>query len=401
MLTLIEHGEVLAPTPRGQQSVLVMGVTIATIGEVARAVLDSLGCPYTVIDATGCWVTPGFIDPHEHLIGGSGERGFRSQTPEITVSEIVTAGITTVVGCLGVDTTTKTLPALVAKVKGLRAEGLSAYLYTGGYTVPPTSLCSSVREDLLYLDEIIGVGEIAIADERSTEPQPQELARVVSEAYCGGLLSGKAGITHFHVGPSRQRLGLLRTLLEHYDVQPAWLYPTHIERSELLMQEAIALAQLGSVVDIDTVEEDLPQWLRYFCDHGGPLLQLTISSDAAIASPATLFAQVRSCVRDHGFTLPQVLPLVTSNTARVLKLPRKGQLAPGYDADLLVLAQGSLDVVHVMARGRQVVRDGCLNLQEDFLRDSTRRITLYGQKTTRQEIEPVSATGDAQRHPRV
>jgi len=39
-------------------------------------------------------VTPGFIDPHEHLLGVSGEEGFATQTPEISVSEIICAGIT-------------------------------------------------------------------------------------------------------------------------------------------------------------------------------------------------------------------------------------------------------------------------------------------------------------------
>jgi len=383
MLTLIEHGEVLAPTPLGRQSVLLMGDTIATIGTIARSALDGLGCPYAVIDASGCWVTPGLIDPHEHLLGGSGERGFCTQTPEIALSEIVTAGITTVVGCLGADATTKTLPGLLAKVKGLREEGISAYLYTGGYSVPPTTVTPSVRADLLYIDEVIGVGEIAIADDRSTDPQPPELARIVSDAYCGGLLSRKAGIAHFHVGTGARRLETLRTLLEHYDVQPSWLYPTHIERSEALMHEAIALAQRGSFVDIDTVEEDLPQWLQYFCENDGPLAQLTVSSDASISSPHTLFAQVCACVQDQNFALADVLPLVTANTARVLKLSRKGRLAPGQDADVLVLAQGSLDLIHVIARGRHVVRNGVLNVREHFLHGSNRRITLYGQKAAR------------------
>ena len=54
--------------------------------------------PVETVDAEGGFVVPGLIDPHEHLLGGSGESGFSSQTPEITLSEIVAAGITTVVG---------------------------------------------------------------------------------------------------------------------------------------------------------------------------------------------------------------------------------------------------------------------------------------------------------------
>src|SRR3712207_2019749 len=108
MLTLIENGELYTPEPRGRATVLLMGHTVARLGDVNRRAVEALGLEVDVIDATGCFVTPGFIDPHEHLLGGGGEQGFSTQTPEIPLSEVVTAGITTVVGCLGVDTTMKT-----------------------------------------------------------------------------------------------------------------------------------------------------------------------------------------------------------------------------------------------------------------------------------------------------
>src|SRR4051812_15168292 len=110
MLTLIEHGTVYAPEPRGPASVLLGGGQILAVGAIDRHALDRLGAECETIDATGCLVAPGLIDPHEHLLGGSGEKGFASQTPEIFLTELVTAGITTVVGTLGVDTTMKTLP---------------------------------------------------------------------------------------------------------------------------------------------------------------------------------------------------------------------------------------------------------------------------------------------------
>src|SRR5205085_1676470 len=127
----------------------------------------------------GCIVAPGFIDPHEHLLGGSGEKGFSTQTPELSATEIIEAGITTVVGCLGVDTTMKTMPGLLAKAKALNEEGLNAYLWTGGYDVPPTTISGTARKDIMFIKEIIGTGEIAISDERSTDHVPHELARLV------------------------------------------------------------------------------------------------------------------------------------------------------------------------------------------------------------------------------
>lgn len=380
MLTLIENGEVYAPEPQGRRDVLLMGGRIARVGEIDRRAVEALGLDLAVIDATDCLVTPGLIDPHEHLLGGSGEQGFSTQTPEIFLSEIVSAGITTIVGCLGVDTTTRTMPGLLARAKALREEGLSAFIYTGGYNVPPTTLTGSVRNDILFVDEVIGAGEIALSDLRAVEPDAQELARLVTDAYVGGMLSKKAGVTHFHVGDGKRRLEPLRRLLDEYEVEPAWLYPTHVERNEGLMEEAVELTRRGVTIDIDTVEEDLAKWLAFYLDRGGDAARLTASSDASISSPRTLYTQVRDCIINRRFAVELVLPLVTLNTARVLKLDRKGSLAAGKDADVLVLRKGSLELVEVIAGGRRLMIDGEVVVTESFLDDSNRRVSLSGNK---------------------
>ena len=189
MFTLIENGEIYTPEPRGKSSVLIADGKILKIGELDRQAVEKLRLGLDVIDATDCIVTPGFIDPHEHLLGGSGEEGFSTQTPEIHAGEIAAAGITTVVGLLGVDTTMKTMAGLLAKAKALKEEGLSAFVWSGGYDIPPTTITGTVRNDIMFIEEIIGAGEIAISDERSTDHVPHELARTVIDAHNGGMLS--------------------------------------------------------------------------------------------------------------------------------------------------------------------------------------------------------------------
>lgn len=380
MLTLIENGEVYTPEPAGKRSVLLTDGKVAKVGEVDRRAMEKLGVECETIDATGCLVVPGFIDPHQHLLGGSGEKGFSSQTPEFFISEIVPFGITTVVGVLGVDTTMKTMPGLLAKVKALREQGLNAYCWTGGYDVPPVSIMATVRDDIMFIEEVIGAGEIAISDLRGMNPPVQELARVATHCYVGGMLAGKAGLTHFHVGESERRLQPLRDLLEDFDVEPEWLYATHVERSEKLMEEAIELAGRGMAVDVDTVEEDLPKWLRFYLDHGGDPDCLTASSDAGISSPRVLYEQLRRCVVEERFPMEQVLALVTRNPARILKLHDKGVLEKGRWGDIVMLEKGSLEVVHVLSRGVFMVRDGSLVVDEKFLEESNREIHLRGRK---------------------
>ena len=370
LLLLIEAGEVHAPEPVGRADVLVAGGKVAAVGKVDRRALDKLGGPWEVVSAAGRLVVPGLIDPHEHLQGGSGEGGFRKQTPEIRVTVLVAAGITTVVGCLGVDTTTKSMAGLLGRAKALREEGLTAFVWTGGYNVPPTTLLEGVHEDITLVAEVVGAGEIAVADTRSTDPDVRELARLVHDAAARGLLAGKCGLTHFHVGDRPERLSLLRQLLDSHDVKPEWLYPTHVERTEPLMREAISVARRGCPVDV--VEGDLAKWLKFYLDNGGPSERLTVSSDAAITPPKSLFDQVRGCVTDHGFQLPDVLRHVTSNTADVLKLPNKGRLAEGKDADVLVLERGSLDLIEVIAGGRRLLRGGNPTVEEPGERELAR-----------------------------
>jgi beta-aspartyl-dipeptidase (metallo-type) len=371
---------VYAPEPLGQRSILLTDGKIGKVGSVDRAAVEALGLEHEIIDATGCIVAPGLIDPHMHLLGGSGESGFSTQTPEFFVGEIVRFGITTVVGVLGVDTTMKTMAGLLAKVKALREDGLNAYCWTGGYNVPPTSIMQSVREDIMFIEEVIGAGEIAISDLRGLDPTPHELARVATDCYVGGMLSSKAGVLHLHVGEGDSRLRPLRDTLDGFNVEPGWFYPTHVERTEKLMREAIDLARKGVPIDVDTVEEDFPKWLRFYRDHGGPPEMLTISTDASITSPRLMWEQIRSCILEHGFPPEDVLRLVTRNTSRILKLDRKGVIEKGRMGDLLILEKDTFEIVHVLSNGVFMVRDGNLVRDENFLEDSNREIHLRGRK---------------------
>jgi beta-aspartyl-dipeptidase (metallo-type) len=381
VITLIENGEVYTPAPMGKQQVLLTDGKIGKVGSVDRRAVESLGVEYEIVDASGCLVVPGFIDPHAHLLGGSGEDGFATQTPEFFIGELVPFGITSVVGALGVDTTMKTMAGLLAKAKALNEQGLNAYIWTGGYNIPPNSVMNSVRDDIMFLEEVIGTGEVAISDRRGMNTTAVELARVVSDTYIGGMLARKSGVTHFHVGEMDRRLEPLRLLLDDHDIDPKCIYPTHVQRNEKLMAEAVELTKRGCNVDVDTIAEDLAKWLRFYLDQGGDPACLTASSDASISSPRVLSEQIRSCVTQHNFPLELVLPLVTRNTARILKLEKKGTLEKGKWGDILLLEKDTLEIVHVLSKGIFMVRDGSMVVEEAFLEDSMRAIHLVGGKS--------------------
>ena len=342
-MLVVTNGDVWAPAPRGRTTIVVAGGRIEKIGDV-----DASAFSPEVVDATGCLVVPGFIDAHIHLIGGSGEKGFSSATPSITAQELLSSGTTTVVGLLGTDTTTKTLPSLLAKVKGLRDEGLHARMWTGGYDA--RSLTGCIRDDIILIDEIIGAGEIAIADRRSTHYDARTLARLASDCYIAGTLTGKAGVLHLHTGELPERLSIVREVLE-LGVPCGSLQPTHVNRNEKLFKEATELTLRGVAVDVDVVDQDLEHWLRIF---EGDRSMLTVSTDAPIGRVGALLGQVQEVVRQEIWPLEDALALATRNPARVLKLQDAGEIAEGRRADLLLLDEKTLELRRVIAGGRVV-----------------------------------------------
>ena len=133
------------------------------------------------------WLVPGLIDAHVHITGGGGEGGPASRMPELTLSMMLDAGVTTVIGCLGTDGFTRTVESVLMKVKTLRALGVSAWMYTGAYQVPSPTITGDIMKDIALFEEIIGVGEVAISDHRSSVPSVSELARIAAQARVAGV----------------------------------------------------------------------------------------------------------------------------------------------------------------------------------------------------------------------
>lgn len=381
MITLIKNAELYAPDFIGKQSILVINGKISKIGDIDEDAVSSLGIDYKIIDAEGALVTPGFIDPHVHFLGGGGEGGFATRTPEIQISDLIQSGITSAAGLIGTDGTTRHLTSLLAKARGLEIEGISTYIYTGNYDVPTPTFTDNVKDDAILIDKVIGTAEIAISDSRSGQPSVHELAKIVGQTRVGGMLSGKAGITHFHTGPGKGYLSILHQLLDEYELPASNLHVTHITRSRELFDDAIRLAARGAFVDI-TADDTTYEWISYYKKNQGDLSKLTISSDGngslpkfneegkligfGVASTRTLFNQVIETIKAGELSLEETLRLVTSNTREALKLEGKGVIQEGSDADLLVLSKDNFEIEHVFAKGKHMIENGNLLVKGTF-----------------------------------
>ncbi|MGF3102053.1 beta-aspartyl-peptidase [Rossellomorea sp. DUT-2] len=381
MLTLIQNGEVYAPEFLGKKDILIVDNKIGFIE-------DKIEPPHQfvdikLVDATGKYVVPGFIDSHVHIMGGGGEGSFRTRTPEIQLTQATLAGITTLVGVIGTDGTTRTMASLVAKANGLEEEGITCYAQTGSYQVPLKTLTGKIEDDIILVDRIIGVGEVAIADHRSSQPTVNELTKIASAARIGGMLSGKSGIVNVHVGDSHDHLKLLEEIVDTTDIPIKQFYPTHINRNAHLFEAGIQYAQRGGYVDFTT--STIPQFLedgevkcskalKRMLDAGVPVEQITYTSDGQASLPnfdgdgeliglqigqvSSLYSEVREAVLEEGIPLETAIKVITSNPAKILKLKQKGHVEVEKDADLVLLDKDTLEVNTVFAKGKLMVENG-------------------------------------------
>jgi beta-aspartyl-dipeptidase (metallo-type) len=378
-LTLLRNAEIYDPAPRGRLDVLIAGGVVVAI---ERALVSkSLGALCHVVDLAGARLVPGLVDSHVHVTGGGGESGPASRVPPVALSSLTRGGITSCVGLLGTDGTTRNVASLVAATLALRSEGLSAWCWTGSYEVPPITLTGSVRSDIVFVDPVIGVGEVAISDHRSSQPTFEEIARLAADCHVAGMMSGKAGVLHLHLGDGARGLELVRRAIAETELPPSVFHPTHVNRNKRLFEESIELAGRGVTIDVTAfpVEDgedafSAPDAIRKYLKSGAPRDRITCSSDGGgclptydaqqrivamdVGRPSALAGALQALVAgDHPLPLEDVLPVFTSNVAATLRLPGKGRIAVGGDADLVVL-DANHRIRDVMARGRFHVRAG-------------------------------------------
>ncbi len=373
-MILIENIKVYSPKYIGIKDLLIANGKISLIEDGMG--LEQYNDKIKVIDGSDKSLIPGLIDNHVHITGGGGEGSFKTRVPEITLSKLTEGGITTVVGLLGTDSATRNIENLVAKAKALKEEGISAYVHTGSYDYPSITITGSVKKDIIFIQEIIGV-KIALSDHRSPHVSFNELLRLVSDARVAGMLSGKAGIVVVHMGDGDQGLKLINKVLEETDIPLTTMIPTHVNRNEKLLVEALEYAKKGGIIDATCgISKDMtPSKLVLRAEKQGvPLENILISSDGygswsnydqygnmieiGVSSVGSLYNEFRSMVKDLDFDIEKALQFYTTNPARALKLhPQKGIIQEGSDADLIILDE-NIEIDTVIANGKIMISGG-------------------------------------------
>ncbi len=375
-MILIKNADVYTPESIGNKDILIAGHKIHFIAdEIDR------DAPYIhkIIDAGKLKAMPGFIDSHCHIAGAGGEGGPATRTPEMHISDFFEAGVTTAVGCLGTDGITRDPKSVLMKAKALNSEGLTAFMYTGAYQLPTPTILSSVAEDISMIEEVIGAGEIALSDHRSSAPSATELVKLAASARVGGMLGGKAGIVNIHMGDALNPFQPIYDAVKNSELKYQQFLPTHINRNDYIFEDAKKYGLLGPV---DLTSSSYPYFPEYeikpskaiaeLLEAGVPLQNITMSSDAGgslpdfdengnlvkleTGKPLSLLQEFRDMVFDEKLSITQAVSTISTNVAKVLKLSNKGQIRQRFDADILLLDE-KLQIAFMISKGELITEN--------------------------------------------
>jgi len=376
-LVLYTGAAVISGRQSTQTSVLVGAGQILALG-VDPAALGDAGIVETR-DLTGTTLIPGLIDAHVHFLGGGGGDGFDSRIPELGLTDFTRHGVTTAVGVPGIDMVSRSMEGLLAKAQGLQAEGISAFVYVGGFGRPLANLTGSPWRDAYLLPLVRGV-KVAVGEERANSFTDSELIDLARELYRIERATGRRAVLHAHLGGDAAGVERLARLV-HSLPKPDRLVVTHSNSNDANLRLGVDFAAAGAWVDMSTMiapELGSPDAtpasdaIKELLDAGVSLERLTMSTDGNGSVPSrtssgwepyrpltdSLLGEMRNLVVRHGLPLAEAVLPVTENPARALGLDGvKGSITPGADADLVAL-DADLQVVEVMSRGRVLVGAG-------------------------------------------
>ena len=378
MALLIKNAHVYSPDDLGIKDVLVVNDKVAALGENLQVSLPEL----ETLDAKGMILTPGFIDQHIHVTGGGGEGGPKTRTPEIMLSELIECGTTSLVGVSGTDSVTRSIENLLAKVRALTAEGVTAWMYTSNYSFPPTTLTGSVKGDLFMVPEVLGV-KIALGDHRSSFPTVEQVLHLLTDIRVGGMIAGKIGVLHVHTGNVRGAFEMYEEIVKRgFPIRH--IRPTHCARDKYVFEKALEFARAGGRIDITTggscCFESPADAVEAAWEAGIEPSLITMSSDGhgsvprfndkgemiglGVGGVACNLRDLKKLI-ERGHAPEKVLPLLTKNVARGLELTGKGELYGGGSADLCLFDQ-DWNLKHVLSKGRMMMKDRELLVKGTF-----------------------------------
>jgi len=365
---LLKNLNVFSPQSLGKRDILIYGTQIV---KMAQDIETPFANETEVADYSGFYCFPGFVDGHVHIIGGGGEGGFFTRTTPQSEQDFFMSGTTAVIGVLGTDGIMRTHRELLGQARKFSHNKLKTYLMTGNYALPLVTLLKTLQEDIMFIPEYIGIGEIAISDHRGSGITLEEFRRILLQSRVAGMLSGKFGKAIIHVGGIKTGLELLRQAVSIGDISPHQMLPTHISRTSQTLDEGKEwILTYGGFIDFTAGEQAIEAINCLLQDHV-PAEKILCSSDGWGSMPVfdengnfvsvktapvdTLYKGFINLVTQKGHSIETVLKLFTSNVSDFFGISKEGYgyLREGGIASF-VLADQDLKIKETFSQGERV-----------------------------------------------
>lgn len=332
------------------------------------------------IDAKGAYIAPGFIDTHLHGIGGYGTEDC-SVKSILKMSEILLKyGVTSFIPTLYATPKPKLIKAVktVAKAMGQEKGARILGMHLEGPFISPDRLGVQSAEalspvDLNYMEELWQASEGHIVN-MTVAPElknMRELAlyclskgivlqaghsNATYEQMIEGMQARIMHVTHLFNAMSRMHHrdpGLVGSVFIHPELS-CEIIADGIHINPEIIKFLLTCKSLDKVVLVTDSLKPTKQKKKPLIANGEEVYLdkcFYRKSDNAIAGSAlTMVDSVRNIV-SYGFHVEQAVHMAATNPARIMKQDHLGVIAPGYDADIVILSE-KLSVLYTIIQGK-------------------------------------------------
>ena len=332
------------------------------------------------IDAKGAYVAPGFIDTHIHGVGGYGTEDC-SVRSILKMSEVLLKyGVTSFIPTLYATQKPKLIKAIKAIVKAMGQEKGARILgmHLEGPFISPDRLGVQSADaispvDLNYMEELWQASEGHIVN-MTVAPElknMRELAlyclskgivlqaghsNATYEQMIEGMQARIMHVTHLFNAMSRMHHrdpGLVGTVFIHPELS-CEIIADGIHINPEIIKFLLTCKSLDKVVLVTDALKPTKQKKKPLIANGEEVYFdkcFYRKSDNAIAGSAlTMVDSVRNIV-SYGFHVEQAVHMASTNPARIMKQDHLGVIAPGYDADIVILSE-KLSVLYTIIQGK-------------------------------------------------
>ena len=108
----------------------------------------------------------------------------------------------------------------------------------------------SVKTELFAIPEVLGV-KIALGDHRCSFPSMEEVRSIVADVRVAGMLTGKTGFVHVHLGDYTSSFDIFDGIVAS-GLPIKHIRPTHVARHPAVFERAMGFAKQGGWIDITT-----------------------------------------------------------------------------------------------------------------------------------------------------